>query len=86
MNQPIPSNPILGIKTRIPFDELRPEHFEPAIEVRMEEAQAVLDAIATLDVDHVDGVLTRKKFLQVLAVLLRDALDACPSQLKSPIN
>ena len=41
------SNPLLTKVFRIPFDRLRPEHVEPAVEQILKDAQARLDALAS---------------------------------------
>ncbi len=39
-------NPLLSIQTPIPFDQIRPEHAEPAMDHLLAEAQRRIDAIA----------------------------------------
>jgi oligopeptidase A len=39
------SNPLLEVKVPVPFDEVRAEHIQPAIEALLARSQAVLDAI-----------------------------------------
>lgn len=41
------SNPLLEVKVPIPFDEVRPEHIQPAVDRLLESAQKTLDGIAT---------------------------------------
>jgi oligopeptidase A len=40
------ANPLLEVKVPVPFDEVRPEHIQPAIDVLVVSAQKSLDAIA----------------------------------------
>jgi oligopeptidase A len=40
-------NPLLEIRIPIPFDQIRPEHVEPAIEELLTHSQAAIDAIAS---------------------------------------
>ncbi len=40
------SNPLLDIQFRIPFDRIRAEHVEPAIEELLRDARAKLEALA----------------------------------------
>ena len=49
MNGPNGSNPLTEIRFRIPFDEIRHAHVEPAVEALLAEAQANLDALAADD-------------------------------------
>ena len=57
------SNPLLEIQFRIPFDEIRPEHVEPAIDVLLEEARARQKQLAAtegpLTYDNTLGLLDR---------------------------
>lgn len=39
-------NPLLSIQTPIPFDQIRPEHIEPAMDQLLQEAQRRIDTIA----------------------------------------
>ena len=41
-------NPLLEIRFQIPFDQVRPEHVEPAIQLLLSEAQQQVDQIAAL--------------------------------------
>src|SRR6476660_1164153 len=40
------ANPLLQIQFRIPFDRIRSEHVEPAVEELLRDAKAKLDALA----------------------------------------
>ena len=42
-----PPNPLLAKVFRIPFDRIRPEHVEPAVEQLLKDAQARIDALAS---------------------------------------
>lgn len=41
----VTDNPLLRVQFRVPFDQIRPEHVEPAIAAHLEAARARLDAI-----------------------------------------
>ena len=41
-------NPLLEIRFEIPFDQVRPEHVEPAIEILLAQARESVDRIAAL--------------------------------------
>ncbi len=43
------SNPLTQIRFRIPFDQIRPEHVEPAVDELLADAQTKLDALASDD-------------------------------------
>lgn len=40
------TNPLLAVRARVPFHEIRPEHVEPGIRLALTEAQAEVDAVA----------------------------------------
>src|SRR5688572_24064301 len=40
-------NPLLAIRYRIPFDQIRAEHVEPAVAELLDDAQAKLNALST---------------------------------------
>ncbi|MCS6914662.1 MAG: M3 family metallopeptidase [Myxococcales bacterium] len=44
-----PDNPLLALPFHIPFDRIRPEHIEPAIDRLLAQAQAAVDAIAAAE-------------------------------------
>src|SRR3954470_7729837 len=45
-------NPLLEIQFRIPFDLIRAQHVEPAIEELLRDARAKLDALAAFEGPH----------------------------------
>ncbi|MBS1829562.1 MAG: M3 family metallopeptidase [Acidobacteria bacterium] len=75
-------NPLLSIQTPIPFDQIRPEHVEPAMDQLLAEAQRRIDAIAASEgartyentlgaldtaTDEVDFAMTVVRHLETVA-------------------